>query len=101
MAKFPLPSPGVRPPPVFEQPKTLVTFSYDEEHNLHIGSDASLRYFSMPPARADLNYGYDTWIRPDEGVTRLDSLLKCLDYEGVNTQPERPSVITWRGIITK
>lgn len=102
MADFPLPPRVARTPPPFQRPKTLVTFSYDEDHNLRIGSNSALRYFAQPPTRADLNYGYDRWVKRDEERGRLDSLLECLSFgEAAIQAAERPSVVTWRGILTK
>lgn len=87
---------------MYQRPKTLVTFSYDADHNLHLGSNSSLRYFSEPPPRADLNYGYDRWIKRDEERGRLDSLLKSLEYGSAAVQAaSRPSTVTWRGVMTK
>ena len=102
MAEFPLPNLRACQPPLFQRPKTLVTFSYDTNHELHIGSDSSLRYFCDPPPKADLNYGYDRWVKRDEEVGRLDSLLNCLSYGPPTVQAaSRPSIVTWRGIMTK
>ena len=102
MAEFPVPAQRACQPPLFQRPRTLVTFSYDADHELHIGSNSALRYFSEPPPKAELNYGYDRWVKRDEERGRLDSLLSCLGHGAAAIQAaSRPSVVAWRGIITK
>ncbi|KAF8313663.1 RAI1-domain-containing protein [Clavulina sp. PMI_390] len=102
MASFLFPPRSIRPPPLFQKPRTLITFSYDSLHELHIGSNEALRYFQSPPPEADLNYRFDHWVHKVETKPRLDSLLKCLggSPQAVHAS-NRPSVVTWRGIMTK
>lgn len=100
-AEFPLPPQRPCAPPPYQRPRTLITFTYDEGHRLHVGSNDALRFFSTPPEQADLNYGYDRWVKRDEERGRLDSLLECLEHSSAQSAASRPSLVTWRGIITK
>jgi RAT1-interacting protein len=76
----------------------LVTFSYTPEHILEF-TDSALRYFVDPPPGADLNFGYERWVRRPEERGRLDSLLKAWAATGGGRGGV--GVVAWRGIMTK
>lgn len=98
-------TPPSRPPP-FQQPLPLLTFSYDPVHILYF-NDSSKRYYVDPPPGADLNYGYDKWIRRPDERGRLDALLRA--YETAREKAERKpglgnvtaGAVCWRGVMTK
>ena len=98
-------TPPTRPPP-FQQPLPLLTFSYDPSHVLHF-DDSARRFYVEPPPRADLNYGYDKWIRRPDERGRLDTLLRAYGRarEKAKSEPELGNVIAgavcWRGVMTK
>lgn len=91
-------------PPAFQQPLPLLTFSYTPAHVLEF-SDAAMRYFVDPPRGADLNYGYERWVRRPDERGRLDSLLRA--YARVRERPPAEAgsvdagVVCWRGVMTK
>ena len=87
-------------PPLFQRPKTLLTYSNDESHTLKF-SDSSMKYFVLPPPKADLSYGYERWIKRAEERGRLDALLECLEREETRQASRRPSIVSWRGVMTK
>ncbi|EKM48758.1 uncharacterized protein PHACADRAFT_69227, partial [Phanerochaete carnosa HHB-10118-sp] len=107
---FPYPSKNkVTTPVPFQQPSTLLTFSYTPERVLEF-TDSALRYYVEPPLRAELKYGYERWIKKPEEKGRLDGLLKAvLKYrsrvdagggDGVAWLRD-VAVISWRGVMTK
>jgi RAI1 like PD-(D/E)XK nuclease len=51
--------------------------------------------------RIDLPYGYECWIKCEEDRGRLDALLECLEREKILKASWRPSIVTWRGVMTK
>ncbi|EKM58598.1 uncharacterized protein PHACADRAFT_193730 [Phanerochaete carnosa HHB-10118-sp] len=76
--EFPYPSKNkVTTPVPFQQPSTLLTFSYTPERVLEF-TDSALRYYVEPPLRAELKYGYERWIKKPEEKGRLDGLLKAV-----------------------
>ena len=96
-------------PVLFQQPSTLLTFSYTPERVLEF-TDSSLRYYTGPPLRADLKYGYDRWIKRPEEKGRLDGLLIAISkYQskvdsggGDGAAWLRDiAVVSWRGVMTK
>lgn len=96
-------------PVPFQQPSTLLTFSYTPERVLEF-TDSSLRYYVEPPTRADLKYGYERWIKRPEERGRLDGLLKAVSkYRSrVNASGGNGAawlrditVVSWRGVMTK
>ena len=93
----------------FQQPSSILTFSYTPKHEL-VFDDSALRYYVDPPPRADLNHGYDRWIRRPEERGRLDSLLRAVSKQRsrINTQGADGNawlssigIISWRGVMTK
>jgi RAT1-interacting protein len=101
---YPSTSQPVKKPPPFQQPSSLLTFSYTPDHVLEF-TDSAMRYFVNPPPRADLRHGYERWIRNSDERGRLDNLLRA--YSQVLSNPPTSSgnisagVISWRGIMTK
>ncbi|KIP04285.1 hypothetical protein PHLGIDRAFT_109789 [Phlebiopsis gigantea 11061_1 CR5-6] len=108
--RFAYPPKDRHPPPVpFQQPSTLLTFSYTPERVLEY-TDSALRYYVEPPPRADLKYGYDRWIKRPEERGRLDGLLQAvakyrskIDGAGGDGAAwlREIAVVSWRGVITK
>ncbi|TFK49688.1 RAI1-domain-containing protein [Heliocybe sulcata] len=90
----------VKPVP-FQQPTSLLTFSYTPSHDL-VWDDSAMRYYADPPRGAELGYGYERWIKRPEERGRIDSLLKAWtrarDRQG--GMPEI-GVVSWRGVMTK
>ncbi|KAI0079591.1 RAI1-domain-containing protein, partial [Panus rudis PR-1116 ss-1] len=73
-------------------------------------NNAALRYYVDPPPRANLQYGYDRWIRRPEERGRIDSLLQAvsrikekMDSRGIdgNAWLRDIGVVSWRGVMTK
>jgi RAT1-interacting protein len=85
----------------FQKPIPLITFSYDASHKLHF-DDRALRYYHPPPARdANLNYGYERWIRRPDEKGRLDNLLRALVEAKVEFNGKDVGVVGWRGVLTR
>jgi RAT1-interacting protein len=85
----------------FQRPLPLITFSYNKSRELEF-SDAAMRYYVAPPARADLGYGYERWVRRTDDKGRLDGLLRAiLETQRRGTGHPVIDVISWRGIMTK
>ncbi|GJE89921.1 RAI1 domain-containing protein [Phanerochaete sordida] len=93
----------------FQQPSTLLTFSYTPERVLEF-TDSALRYYVDPPLRAELKYGYERWIKRPEEKGRLDGLLKAVlkyrsrvDAGGADGAAwlRDIAVVSWRGVMTK
>ncbi|KAI0790010.1 RAI1 like PD-XK nuclease-domain-containing protein [Abortiporus biennis] len=87
----------------FQQPSSLLTFSYSPSRVLQF-DDSALRYYVEPPPNADLNYGYDRWIRKREEKGRLDGLLRAVcrlvDRNGIKWLQDI-GIVSWRGVMTK
>ena len=97
------------PPVPFQQPSTLLTFSYTPARVLEF-DDSALRYYIDPPRGADLRYGYERWIKRPEEKGRLDGLLKAVlkhktkvDAAGADGSAwlRDIAVVSWRGVMTK
>lgn len=90
------------PPPAFQYPNQLVSFSYSDSRELEFNNSA-MRYYTQPPFNADLGYAYETWIKRPEERGRLDGLLTaCLkDSEQMTYERKRANVVSWRGVMTK
>ncbi|KAK7682606.1 hypothetical protein QCA50_014406 [Cerrena zonata] len=93
----------------FQKPSLLLTFSYNESHELEF-TNSSLRYYVQPPKNADLNYGYDRWKQRADDKGRIDSLLRAisknrsnLDASGKDGRSwlQNIDIVSWRGVITK
>ncbi|KZP00365.1 RAI1-domain-containing protein [Calocera viscosa TUFC12733] len=82
-------------------PEQIATFSYDENHALR-HDDTSVRYFVDPPAWASLDMGFEKWVDKEEDSGRLDSLLQAYARAvELGKEGEKPSVMTWRGMMTR
>src|SRR5258708_32511008 len=100
METFPIPSLAPSAPPLFQRPKPLLTYSNDANHEQEF-TNSAMNYFANPPPHADLNYGYERWVKRPETRTRLDSLLNCLGRVETRKLTHMASIIAWRGVITK
>lgn len=96
-------------PVLFQQPSSLLTFSYTPDRTLEFDNSA-MRYYVDPPTGAELRYGYEWWIKRPEERGRLDGLLRAVTRVkekmdasgGSGTRWLRDiSVISWRGVMTK
>ena len=89
----------------FQQPRQLISFSYDPEHVQEF-TDSALRYFVDPPIGSNLGYGYDRWNYESDDRGRIDALLKAVSKMKGDTiacggaLPEI-GLISWRGVMTK
>lgn len=100
---YPAPGSAVGPPPAFQQPTPLISFSYSPARELEF-TDSALRYFVPPPRNAQLAYAYDRWNRRPEGRARIDGLLRALSAARAKRHPLLASgvgVVAWRGVITR
>ncbi|EIN09873.1 RAI1-domain-containing protein [Punctularia strigosozonata HHB-11173 SS5] len=85
----------------FQQPLPLTTFSYTPSRSLEF-TNSALKYYIEPPRNANLNYGYDRWIRRPAEKGRIDALLKAWDKVRSEGRPVGDiGVISWRGVMTK
>ena len=92
------PSPRAVP---FQRPLPLISFSYDKDRELEF-SDAAMRYYIDPPPGADLEHGYDRWVRHPEEKGRLDGLLRAIsEIRKRGAGDPVIGVISWRGTMTK
>ncbi|RDA95840.1 hypothetical protein CP533_5120 [Ophiocordyceps camponoti-saundersi (nom. inval.)] len=85
-----------------KRPKEFTCFSYDENHNFHLG-DASLKWYYTPVIGADLSRGFDTFQKLDDSADEhLDSLLRAvMAHEQETGQRIDANFVTWRGMMTK
>ena len=95
-------SPPHRKAPIYQQPVTLLTFSYTPNRAVEF-TDSALRYFVDPPLGADLSYGYERWVKRPEERGRLDGLLRAWSKVRAvqNANARNVGVIAWRGVMTK
>jgi RAT1-interacting protein len=84
----------------FQQPLPLTTFSYTPLRQLEF-TDSALKYFVQPPPNANLNHGYERWIRRPDEKGRIDSLLRAWDKVRGDGRVGGIGVISWRGVMTK
>lgn len=87
-------------PPALQIPTQLLAFSYTPARE-QVFTNEALKYFVEPPRGADLNYGYERWIKRPEEKGRLDGLLRALLREEAKRELRRAGVISWRGVMTK
>lgn len=100
---LPLPSLRAPPPtpPPFAAPLPLLTYSHDAAHTQSF-TNSALRFLSAhPPIGADLNRGYDAWVRKADTRGRLDGLLRGLVRLSERGEGVKPGVVSWRGVMTK
>ncbi|CAK5269683.1 unnamed protein product [Mycena citricolor] len=100
-------TPGSPPPagpsPPFQQPTPLISFSYNDQHELEF-NDSALRYLAPPPPRAQLGHGYDRWNRRPEARSRIDGLLRALSAVQDKKHLALSSgvgAVAWRGVLTR
>ncbi|CAG8477170.1 17635_t:CDS:2 [Acaulospora colombiana] len=89
----------------YKQPVEIMSFSYDDERNLHM-DDRELKYYYPPDLNnCDLSHGYETYVqRENSGPEPIHSLLDALAhakklYEDQNLM--RTDLVSWRGVFTK
>jgi len=101
-----------------KRPREFLYFSFDDNHDIHLQSDVSLRYYyppfietpGVPVQPVPLSNGFEGWIRSDESVDHhLDGLLEALRAHEADLSARvadedfrvRADVVTWRGMVTK
>ncbi|PFH58872.1 hypothetical protein XA68_13096 [Ophiocordyceps unilateralis] len=85
-----------------KRPKEFACFSYDENHEFHLG-DSSLKWYYTPLVGANLSKGFDTFQKLDDSrAEHLDSLLRAIAAHEEETGKRIDAhVVTWRGMMTK
>ncbi|KAK6534715.1 decapping endonuclease targeting mRNA [Arthrobotrys megalospora] len=87
-----------------KRPREITYFSYDENHELK-HDESSLRYYYTPESNADLNHGYNMFVKHDDSVDEhLDSLLDALvelEKKEGRCSTDGVHFVTWRGMMTK
>lgn len=105
-----------------KRPREFLYFSFDENRDIHLQSEKSLRYYyppfietpGVPVPPVSLSEGFESWIRSDESIDHhLDGLLEAIQAHEADLRAQRGSgegekdvrvkadVITWRGMMTK
>ena len=86
----------------FQQPNQIISFSYTSTKTLEF-TNSALRYLADPPAGAQLNYGYEQWVRKPEQKARIDGLLRAFSKARSGNGPSLQDVeiVAWRGVMTK
>lgn len=93
----------------FQKPQSLLSFSYSPSRLLEF-SDSAMWYYVEPPGGADLQHGYDRWIRRPEEKGRIDGLLRGIAKIGSDKEKRGESsttwlrdvgMVSWRGVMTK
>jgi hypothetical protein len=85
-----------------KRPKEFACFSYDENHQFHLG-DRSLKWYYDPRVGANLSKGFDQFVKHDDSVDEhLDSLLETIaSHEKETGEAIDAHIVTWRGMMTK
>ncbi|KAK3327690.1 RAI1 like PD-XK nuclease-domain-containing protein [Cercophora scortea] len=85
-----------------KRPKEFACFSYDDNHEFHLG-DSSMKWYYPPPLGVDLSEGYESFVKHDDSADEhLDSLLKTIaSHEKETGKPIDANFVTWRGMMTK
>lgn len=101
------------------RPRHFLQFSFDEKHEVKVGSEESLRYYYPPYIAApgmtippiSLSNGFESWVRSDQNFDgHLDALLatiqvheeSLLEQEGSAAEVKtKADFISWRGMMTK
>ncbi|KAK0636239.1 RAI1 like PD-XK nuclease-domain-containing protein [Bombardia bombarda] len=85
-----------------KRPKEFACFSYDANHQFHLG-DASLKWYYPPPLGTDLSNGFETFDKHDDSLDEhLDSLLETIaSHEKETAKSIDAHFVTWRGMLTK
>ncbi|CAG8590783.1 16336_t:CDS:2 [Racocetra persica] len=98
----------------YKQPVEIMSFSYDNERNLHM-DDRELKYYYPPDLKdCDLSHGYETFVqREQSGPEPIHSLLDSLAHAQKQSADKNLIqtdlvgyfvtilIISWRGIFTK
>ncbi|KAK3906411.1 RAI1 like PD-XK nuclease-domain-containing protein [Staphylotrichum tortipilum] len=89
------------PVPV-KRPKEFACFSYDANHEYHLG-DSSLKWYYPPDLGTSLSKGLDSFVKHDDTVDEhLDTLLRTImSHEQATGEPIDAHIVTWRGMLTK
>ncbi|KAF7336767.1 RAI1 domain-containing protein [Mycena venus] len=102
--RLPRPSPPPQgPPPAFQQPTQIISFSYTPARELEF-TDSALRFLAAPPPRARLAHGYERWVRRPETRPRIDGLLRALSAARGKRHPALANgvgAVAWRGVLTR
>ncbi|RKP21071.1 hypothetical protein ROZALSC1DRAFT_27493, partial [Rozella allomycis CSF55] len=88
----------------YQQPLLLGFFSYDKERELRIGCQSSLNVYHEAILPVDLNSNQENFIQKREQPEQLDAVFETLLYNKkvlVHYLQKRPTIISWRGIMTK
>ncbi|KAF5326772.1 hypothetical protein D9619_004479 [Psilocybe cf. subviscida] len=97
----------------FQQPSPVISFSYTPVTHTQKFDDSALKAFVDPPPGADLNYGYERWLRKPDERGRLDGLLNAvqivkekeaamaLAHDQGKGKGKEIGAVAWRGVITK
>lgn len=101
------------------RPREFLYFSFNDNHDIRLFSNDSLRYYyppfieapGVPVSPLELSKGFDSWIKGDDSIdNHLDGLLETIlaheesltsgdtNSEDVKTKAD---IITWRGMMTK
>ena len=101
------------------RPREFLYFSFDENHDIHLSSNDSLRYYyppfieapGVPITTLDLSKGFEDWVKADDSIdNHLDGLLETIQAheeslmkQDITTDQVKTQVdfITWRGMMTK
>lgn len=85
-----------------KRPKEFACFSYDENHEYHVGN-SSLKWYYPPQIGADLSKGFEAFVKHDDSVDEhLDSLLETIaSHEKETGKAIDAHIVTWRGMLTK
>ncbi|CAG8777930.1 19989_t:CDS:2 [Cetraspora pellucida] len=89
----------------YKQPVEIMSFSYDNERNLHM-DDRELKYYYPPDLKnCDLSHGYETFVqREQSGPEPIHSLLDALAHTQKRSADKnlvQTDLVSWRGIFTK
>lgn len=102
------------------RPREFLYFSFDENHNIKLNSNDSLRYYYPPFIAApgapvppvNLSAGFEQWVKGDDSVdSHLDALLQSVQAYEESLMKDgskkledvrvKADIMTWRGMMTK
>ncbi|KAJ3262636.1 Dom-3 Z [Boothiomyces macroporosus] len=82
----------------YSRPKEICHFSFDENRNLLLASNAALSKYYPQELPYNLHQGYpDDYTQRNDEEEYLDALLNAIQNEKLE---KKPSFVTWRGIMT-
>ncbi|RIB30430.1 RAI1 like PD-XK nuclease-domain-containing protein [Gigaspora rosea] len=89
----------------YKQPVEIMSFSYDNERNLHM-DDRELKYYYPPDLKdCNLSHGYETFVQREQcGPEPIHSLLDSLAYAQKSSTDKnliKTDLVSWRGVFTK